>query len=254
MELSSIFLIFLVAITLGTGLLYSVLELRPSATYAISTPDGSKSGSLSTPVSLGNTQQVYDSFFSPAAATLSLFVYVNSRIPSSDATILRIGDALTFKITPGGPGSPPETQLVINQTTGVQPIYTIKCANLPLQKWTHITIVREGRRFTVFYNGKVAADERSTRNIQSVLSQISIGSIGLPGEWALLNLTPYAFRLDDIQEEISKNSDTRGVPSITPTGGGFNLFSCPSGIFCFSANTSQQSTLSPLRRWTTSYA
>jgi hypothetical protein len=254
MEVTSVVLAMLVSLIIGILILYAVFSLRPSVTYSLASGTGAKNGSLASPTYIGVPQNVYDGFFKTPGGTISLYLYVGGRFPNNDAKLLSISDSLEFAMLSGGNGNSPETVLSIKQVTyQADQVYKIKCANFPIQQWVHVTIVREGRRFTVFYNGKVAADERTYGNIVPVVSTMTIGSEGLPGEWAHVNLTPYAYRLENIKDEMSKSSDTRHVPYITPTMN-FNVFSCPNGLFCFNANTSQESTLSPLRRWQTPYA
>jgi hypothetical protein len=255
MELTIIVLVSLVLLVLAILILSAVFSLRPSATNALKSQNGATNGSLASPTFVGTPQEVFDGFFTGPGGTVSLYLYVGGRQTSPGATLVKIGDALEFGMLPAGPGSNPETILSVRQNTveTTDPIYKIKCADFPIQKWVHVTIVREGRRFTVFYNGSVAADERVSRNIVPVLNPLTVGSDGTPGEWAYVNLTPYAYRLENIESEMAKTSDTRHVPYISPTMS-FNLFSCPNGFFCFNANTSQESTLSPLRRWQTPYA
>jgi hypothetical protein len=252
MELSSVFLIILVGVSIGAIILYYTLKLRPSSVKVLNSGDGSESGSLSTPTVLGTAQIVTDNFFSTPASTLDGYFYLNGRVSNIDSTIIAIGDILQLKLKAAGPGGNPETVLVIKHAgkpTGEE----IKCADFPMQKYVYLTIIREGRRFTVFYNDQVAADARVSNPINTVITNITVGSQGLPGEWALVNMSPYAYRLDDIRIKMDLTSNTRRVPYVTPTLS-LDFLSCPNGFFCFGANTSQQSTLSPLRRWQTQYA
>jgi len=255
MELTSIVILSLVLLVLGIIILSTVFSLRPSSTSALRTQDGSTNGTLASPTFVGTPQDIFDGFFKGPGGTISIYLYVGGRLPSTGASLVTIGNVLEFGMLPTGNGSYPETTLNIRQVTTdtSEAIYKIKCEPLPIQKWIHVTIVREGRRFTVFYNGSVAADERVARNIVPVLNPITVGSESVPGEWAYVKLTPYAYRLENIQDEMAKTSDTRHVPYINQNMS-FNLFSCPNGLFCFSANTSQESTLNPLRRWQTPYA
>lgn len=85
---------------------------------------------------------------------------------------------------------------------------------IPLQRWTVVTIVKEGRRFDVYYGEKLVAS-KLCNNIPippSTGSDWKAGVNGWSGKIALFNGFAKAQSQDDINKDVSALVNTRGVP------------------------------------------
>ena len=258
MALSTILLAALVALLIALLISWSVLSTaRPAVLQSLQPV----SGSLQSVQRIGSFRDARDNFLTPPGATLLVYVYcaINSKTASvipdrANIPLVSIGNVMRLILLPGGASTPPQTQLAIRTqgtTTGTE---LIDLAPLPMQQWVQIAIVREGRRYTVYYNGKVVASERTQNNPVINSSELSIGHPQLAGEFALPRLAATPMSLDEINYDLQQTADTRHKPYI-PTQfsvpGFFNLFSCPGGLFCFTTTTPP--TGSPMKMWATPY-
>lgn len=258
MELSSILLAGLALLLLAAGIASIVLQFtRPKLLITMSPSQGD----LSVPLNVGNPSQTRDGFLTPAGATFMVYVncMVQNRTPSLQATNsvvpFRIGNTLQFQLIDGTSTSPPKTVLAIQtQSPSGAKIEEIPLEPFPQQKWVHVAIVREGRRYTVYYNGKVVGSSRTQFYPSINSSQLSFGSSSmLRGEFVGPKVIPTAIRESEVLAEVEETSDTRYEPykpidwsSLVPKLG------CPDGIFCASVSTTEA--ISPLKQWSTPYA
>ena len=161
-------------------------------------------------------------------------------------------------------------------------IETITLPPIPLQKWTMVTVAREGRRFDVYYNDTLVLSQKAMympiSNISnSSFSGITSGSQGMVGQIALANVYNYRLTSSDVVGKYKEFADTRGRPyldtkttptqtsdsaglnpgflsgmtlsSFIPSAASINL--CPPEG-CLTAPTVKPA--SPLYEWTSSYA
>ncbi len=131
---------------------------------------------------------------------------------------------------------------------------TIPLPDIPFQKWTFVTIAREGRRFDVYYNGKVVMSKRTQHIVdsRSGFGPIMAGDPNLIGKLAFVQTFPEKLNQADVMSHYKANSDTTGQPVISaPT----NLFdylpNCKDGG-CISGPKMRPT--SPLLDWQTQYA
>jgi hypothetical protein len=163
-------------------------------------------------------------------------------------------------------------------TAGTQKyIETMVLPPIPLQKWTMVTVAREGRRFDIYYNDRLVLSQKTmympvNSSSNSSFSGLVSGSAGLGGQIALLNVFSNRYSTGDVSALYSGTSDTRGRPYLTtvkqdvygllptasPAGFSTSLSSyvpsinlCPPGG-CFNSPVIRPA--SPLYDWTTSYA
>ncbi len=258
MELSSLLLAGLALLLLAAGIASAVLKFtRPKLLMDLSP----SLGDLSVPTTVGYPTQTRDGFLIPAGATFMVYLncVVQNRTPSLQAANrvvpFRIGNTLQLQLVDGTSQSPPKTVLAI-QTQSPQGaiIEEIPLESFPQQKWVHLAIVREGRRYTVYYNGKVVGSSRTQYYPTINSSQLSFGSNSmLRGESIGPKVIPTAVREDELRAELGETSDTRHEPyrpidwsAMFPTLG------CPGGIFCASVSTAEA--VNPLKQWSSPYA
>jgi hypothetical protein len=165
-------------------------------------------------------------------------------------------------------------------STSQKYIETLMLPPIPLQKWTFITVAREGRRFDVYFNDTIVLSEKTqempiANASNGTMGGITSGSAGLIGQLAVANLYNYRLSTSDVSGKYNQYADTRGRPYLNAAGNTMNLsdvggllpayastlssglmgyipsFSlCPSGG-CFNPPTIRPA--SPLYDWSTPY-
>lgn len=97
---------------------------------------------------------------------------------------------------------------------------------IPLQKWTVVTIVKEGRRFDVYYGAKLQTSKLS--DFMPVTPDNTLqwfaGNSRWKGKIGLFMGFNKAFFAPDVKADLENLLDTRGIPYYTETTTG-NLFS-----------------------------
>ena len=186
------------------------------------------------------------------------------------------GQPRRYEPSQGSPSSTASSAVAQSQKY----IETLSLPPLPVQKWTFVTVSREGRRFDVYYNDTLVLSQKTMSmpisNVSnSSMGGITSGSTGLQGQLAVANLYNYRMSSNDVSAMYTKYADTRGRPYLNtvsdPTAlsnlGGifpayastlsFNLLGfipsfnlCPSGG-CFSPPAIQPA--NPLYDWSTQY-
>jgi len=96
-------------------------------------------------------------------------------------------------------------------------IETIPLPAIPLQKWTAITIVKEGRRFDVYYGAKLQASSLTDYvpiSPDTVLSWTAMpsGGSGWKGQIGFFMAYNRAYYASDVKNDMSTLLNMRGVP------------------------------------------
>lgn len=96
-------------------------------------------------------------------------------------------------------------------------IETIALPAIPLQKWTAITIVKEGRRFDVYYGAKLQVSTLTDYvpiPPDAILSLVSMpsGGRGWKGKIGFFMVYNTAYYAPDVKNDMSNFLNTRGVP------------------------------------------
>jgi hypothetical protein len=261
MNVSGLLLVVLVIVLIGLAIAYSVLtQVRPTISEVLSP----KSGVMSKATRVGNSGDGRDKFLAPPSATLMAYIYAmqNNKTATVGNTqkpinILSVGNAVQLQLLPGGVSAPPKTVLVV-KTQNPNPTEpnteTFQILDFPQQKWVHTAIVREGRRYTVYYNGKVVSSVRT--NFYPVVdsSTFILGDPSLIGEFVYPKIAPVPYRQEEIAAEIQKSASTRFEPIMPMDWSQLTKLSlgCPNGLFCFSTQGPPKE--SPLKMWKTPYA
>jgi hypothetical protein len=177
-------------------------------------------------------------------------------------------------------GAPQNTGGGTPSSSSQKYIETLMLPEIPLQKWTYITVAREGRRFDVYYNNTIVLSKKTmyipiADTMNASPAGITSGSPGLSGQIAVANLYNYRLSSKDVAAKYTQYADSRGRPYMNVVGnpmtladaGGiipayassvstsllgfvpsFNL--CPGGQ-CFNPPTIQPAT--PLDNWGVTY-
>lgn len=251
----------LVVVLVGLAIAYAVLATtRPTITDTLSP----KVGTMDKRTPVGNSGDGRDKFLVPSGGTVMAYIFtmMNNKTPQignkqDPINLLNVGSAVSLQILPGGASAPPKTTLVVktqNPDPTTPNTEEFPVPDFPQQRWVHTAIVREGRRYTVYYNGKVVASHRTKFYPVVDSATISLGDSRLIGEFVYPKVAPTPYRIEEIQAEINGSATTRYEP-IKPMDWD-KLFSiklgCPNGLFCFSTKGPPQD--SPLKMWKTPYA
>lgn len=257
MSLSTLLVGIFIATLVVLFITYIILSaMRPSVLKGLSP----KVGGLQSPVKVGSSADVRDSFLSPPGSTFSSYFYctINNKTQTigrqqDPIALFSMGSAVRFEILPGGASAPPKTRLLVKTQGPLSAPEEIPVAQFPEQRWIHLAIVREGRRFTVYYNGEAVSSSRTQYFPVVNSSQLTIGDARLRGEFALPVIAPVPLRIEEIQSELRDTSNTRHEPyKPTDITAVFANLGCPNGLFCFS--TSSPPKADPLKMWSTPYA
>ena len=172
----------------------------------------------------------------------------------------------------------PSLSTTRGSTTAVQKyMETMILPPIPLQKWSMVTVAREGRRFDVYYNDRIVLSQKTmymptNTSIASNFRGLISGSPGLSGQLALIQVFSKRYSSADVVGLYKSTSDTRGRPYVTtlkedvaglmptasPNAPSIDLSSmipsinlCPPGG-CFNSPVIRPA--SPLYDWTSPYA
>jgi hypothetical protein len=133
--------------------------------------------------------------------------------------MLYIGDSLEFYMAGYSPTTtesfvPALLKIRTGRDSTQHYMESVSLPAIPFQKWTIVTIVKEGRRFDVYYGAVLAATK--------LLDHIPIspdssqgwytGNIGWNGTIGLFYGTVQEQNKDDIERDVSGLVDRRGVP------------------------------------------
>ena len=221
---------------------------------------------LNLPTSVISNEQLRGPWTSGSGS--SLIFYINPRIidrtarsGNEYANVVRIGDKQSFQmlIAPdAGRGlykAPARLQIFVNGKD--RPEYA-EIPNFPLQRWTAVVIVKFGRRFNIYLNGKLAVTHVSSAmplfdNTQS----LKVGDPRLAGTISLLSLSSYAMTTDEVRNLTRDTVDTSGKPYMP-----FNLpklFSSifrvlPHGWWCSGRCCQKSARIRSTEEWSTPYA
>lgn len=114
--------------------------------------------------------------------------------------------------------------LSAGSTTSQKYIETLTLPPIPLQKWTMVTVARDGRRFDVYYNDTIVLSQKTmfmpiSDPSNSNVSGITSGSGGLVGQLALANVYNYRLASQDVSAKYTEYADTRGRPYLSTATG-----------------------------------
>jgi len=195
--------------------------------------------------------------------------------------LLKVGDTVALEILPApdaGRQGKAMTQLAIRTQTnmdasgnavdpsGNRPlskVYTeyLALPPIPLQKWCLVTIVREGRRFDVYYDNTLVLSKKTSYVLSTTADStkaVTAGGPGFTGYVAGANFIQSALTGSDVVAQYSKETDTRGAPfvkipekTITQANDSFG-FKMPS--LCLIGCGPKVMPSKPLMDWETQYA
>lgn len=150
-------------------------------------------------------------------------------------------EELLWKVSPTPDGS-------FGATTQSIPI-----PNVPLQRWTQVTLCQEGRTIDMYVNGQLAKSDQLTNLPRGSAGSIVIAPGNIMGQAAYVQIWPRRLSGNDIAGNYADTSDSQGRPLLGP-----NLFvalkSLPN-IFCGAGGcTGSSPSAQPSQTWEFPYA
>jgi len=130
--------------------------------------------------------------------------------------------------------------------------------DFPMQRWTAVIIVKKGRRFNIYMNGKLAVSHTCTAMPDfDRTSGLVIGDQRLGGIVSLVSLAPIALETNQVRDLISETVDTSGKPYMPMDFNSlfsFSTVSLPSGFWCPGGNCNTPKMAGPMEEWMSPYA
>lgn len=187
----------------------------------------------------------------------------SSCIHKAYSSLVNIGNVVKLEILAApdaGRQKQASAQLTV-RTTGFQPgqsqpqvnMETFALPAIPFQKWTFVTISREGRRFDIYYNDVLVFSKRTQYSLDTSAggSPIVAGQSDFTGVVVLPSVTEGRMSLEDVRRTFNEKAKTNGEPIIPMTMDILKkIHPCPDGP-CFQPPTVRPA--SPLYNWDSQY-
>jgi hypothetical protein len=95
-------------------------------------------------------------------------------------------------------------------------VETIPLPPIPVQKWTMITVAREGRQFTVFYDRSLVSSSLTDDAVSQVSNGeiLKVGDTGLSGAVAGVRMVARRLDVQQVSNDYTASTDTRGNPTM----------------------------------------
>jgi hypothetical protein len=142
--------------------------------------------------------------------------------------------------------------------SGYQNPETVEIPNFPLQRWTGVVIVKNGRKFNIYLNGILSVSHMCTAMPDFDVTQpLRVGDKRMGGTIAYMSLVPYALQTNEVRDLYKSSVDTTGKPHAPISVSG--LFSpivpsIPSSFWCPGGNCMAPKKAGPLEQWSSPYA
>jgi hypothetical protein len=230
-------------------------------------PVGPEQLDIAVPAQVATSTTLANAWTSTSGSTLMFFILaeINDRTTVSGneyANVVKIGSKQAFQIlvAPDAGRSyttAPARLEVITRGNSI-PEY-IEFVDFPLQKWVSVVIVKNGRKFNIYIDGKLTISHTCLAMPDIDVTQaLTIGDSRLSGKIALISLVPSALNSDTIKEYYIENANGDGQPQLT-SGASIiptieNLTSLTSFFLCPGGNCSTVKIPGPMQEWSSPYA
>jgi len=178
------------------------------------------------------------------------------------ATIIQIGSKQKFKLMvapDAGRGYSTAPAILEVFVKGSDKPEMIEIPNVPLQRWTSVVIVKIGRKFNIYINGKISVSHMCTAMPDFDQTQpLRVGTPRMSGTIALMSLASYPMKTNEVRDLVDSMVGTDGKPylssgiSIIPIPtiniSGIPFIGCPGG------NCNSVTKPGPMEQWSSPYA
>jgi hypothetical protein len=251
-------------------LIFAVLVLTYAAVYKIQTigtsiPSriGPEKINLSTKTQITDSVTLSKAWTSNSGSTLFFYIFPEilnrtSSIGNEYATAVKIGSkqALKILVSPdAGRGLTIAPAILEVYVRGSSQPEIIDIPNIPLQRWSCVIILKNGRKFSIYINGKLTTTYTCTAMPDFDSSQaLTVGDPILGGSIALMCLDPYVLNPSEIASLVSETMDGDGKPHLVTDK---DTFTIPmfdlSFLLCPGGNCSTPKQIGRLEEWKTNY-
>lgn len=249
--------------------LFSYLIFLCFSVFLIPTPYfqvGDKEIPLNNLTQVAPSETLNSNWSSKAGSTLIFYInpIINDRTAQSGneyANIVSIGAKQNLKLLIA-----PDAGRGLSLAPAVFEIYTknnvnpetVEIPDFPMQRWSSIIIVKKGRRFNIYMNGKLTVSHTCTAMPDfDKTSGLLVGDQRLGGTISLMSLAPIALETNNIRELLNETVDTSGKPYMPfefNSMFSFLIPSLPSGFWCPGGNCNIPKKSGPMEEWLTPYA
>jgi hypothetical protein len=197
-----------------------------------------------------------------SGASLLFFVWPTlkdktTRTGNEYATAINIADSVKFKILTSASATRTSSAPAVLEVnaTGLSAPVQLEIPDIPLQRWSAIAVVKQGRRFKVYVNNKLtAATMLDTMPAYNTSGSLMIGDSRLAGKIAYLSIIDYPMSTDGVADYFRGLSNSSFKPYLSsesslaiPSLSGFQI-KCPGGICGGTAPLAN-----PLEKWSSPY-
>jgi hypothetical protein len=228
---------------------------------------GADEVNISTIAQVVNSEDLNTAWNSTSGSTLvfSIFPDIIDRTSVSGneyATVIQIGSKQSFNmlVAPdAGRGYSTAPAVLEIYEKGVTDSTIVEIPNIPLQRWTHVAIVKNGRKFNIYINGKLTVSHMCTAMPDFDSTQpLRVGTPRMKGTIAMMMLASYPMQTNEIRDLYSSTTASDGSPNTIgkiPILPNFNINSLTSYFtFCPGGNCENPGSPGPMESWSSPYA
>ena len=211
----SIFLVVIVLIILSYIIYLSLSHVLLDKPFS---PVGPESIPLSSVTQVITSNELNALWSNVSGSTL--FFHINPKIKDRTAqsgneyaNVIQIGSKLSFKILvapDAGRGlvmAPAQLQILTGQPSNTK-TEVVDIPNFPLQRWTSVAIVKNGRRFNIYLNGNLSVSYTCLKMPQYDTTQpLLVGDPRLGGTITLMSISPNPLQSNEIRDLVSGSAD-----------------------------------------------
>ena len=231
--------------------------------FSFNKPGGGRIGAeeidLSKETQVIASEELKNAWTSTSGSTLIFYIMptINDRTSVSGneyANVVQISKTQNFQVfvapdaSRGDETAPAQLEVYLKGSDDPE---IIEIPNVPLQRWTSVAIVKEGRKFAIYINGTLSVSHTCTAMPDFDSTQpLRTGDSRLGGKLALMSLYQYPLRLEEIQSLVTSTPHISSGSSFPiPKLSDFtDMIGCPGG------NCTTPKQTGPMEVWSSPYA